>query len=197
MESKNKVAELIKSEILVLQSTASVKQNELEAAYKEAIYLANKIKKEAQREVDNDLKTIENLTAALAALGIKLEKPKTISKQHPLLVVPAEYHSGLTINEKIAFILEESGKELSKEEIAEVMAIYDDTDGAKIARQIGGVLSSLKSKGLLSASKDGRKDLFTLVKPEAGEPAESLQTEAGEQAENETDEDSKESSWQH
>ena len=164
MESTNKVSELIKSEILTLQSAASVKQSELENTYKEAVAQANKIKKESQKEVDNDLKTIDNLTAALAALGIKLDKPKTAGKQHPLLIVPVDYHSNLTINEKIAFILEEAGKELSKEEIAEVMAIYDDTDAEKVAKQIGGVLSSLKSKGLLSASKDGRKDLFTLVK---------------------------------
>jgi hypothetical protein len=164
MESTNKVAELIKGEILTLQSTVAVKQSELETVYKEAIQQANKIKKESQRDVDNDLRTIDNLTAALAALGIKLEKAKPVGKQHPLLVVPVEYHSALTVNEKIAFILDESGKELSKEEIAEVMAIYDDTDAVKIAKQIGGVLSSLKSKGLLNATKDGRKDLFTLVK---------------------------------
>jgi hypothetical protein len=164
MESTNKVAELIKSEILTLQSAASEKQLELEADYKEAVAQANRIKKEAQKEVDNDLKTIENLTAALAALGVKLEKSKSAGKQHTLLVVPVEYHSGLTINEKIAYILDEAGKEFSKEEIAEVMAIYDDTDAEKVARQIGGVLSALKSKGLLTASKDGRKDLFTLVK---------------------------------
>jgi uncharacterized protein with gpF-like domain len=164
MESTNKVAELIKSEILTLQSTASDKQMELENNYREAVAQANKIRKEAQKDVDNDLRTIENLTAALAALGIKLEKTKAVVKPHSLLVVPAEYHSGLTINEKIAYILEEAGKEFSKEEIAEVMAIYDDTDAEKVARQIGGVLSSLKSKGLLAATKNGRKDLFTLVK---------------------------------
>jgi len=166
MESTNKVSELIKSEILALQSAANVKQNELESAYKEAMSEANKIRKESQKEVDNDLKTIENLTAALAALGVKPEKSKVVGKQHPLLIVPADYHSGLTINEKIAYILEEAGKELSKEEIAEVMAVYDDTDPERVAKQIGGVLSSLKSKGLLSANKDGRKDLFTLVKQE-------------------------------
>jgi hypothetical protein len=164
MESTNKVSELIKSEILTLQSAVAVKQSELENTYKEAVAQANKVKKESQKDVDNDIKTIDNLTAALAALGVKLEKPKAVVKQHPLLVVPVEYHSNLTINEKIAFILDEAGKELSKDEIAEVMAIYDDTDAEKVAKQIGGVLSSLKSKGLLSARKDGRKDLFTLVK---------------------------------
>lgn len=164
MESTNKVAELIKAEILTLQSTVSIKQTELENVYKEAVQQANKVKRESQKDVDNDLRTIDNLTAALAALGIKLEKPKAMGKQHPLLVVPSEYHSSLTVNEKISFILEEAGKEMSKEDIAEVMAIYDDTDAAKIAKQIGGVLSSLKSKGLLTANKDGRKDLFTLVK---------------------------------
>lgn len=164
MESTNKVAELIKEEILTLQSTVTLKQGELEQAYKEAVQQANKVKREAQKDVDNDLKTIENLTAALAALGIKLDKPKATAKQHPLLVVPVEYHGNLTMNEKISFILNEAEKQLSKEEIAEVMAVYDDSDGAKVAKQIGGVLSSLKSKGLLTASKDGRKDLFTLVK---------------------------------
>jgi hypothetical protein len=164
MESTNKISELIKSEILTLQSAVAVKQSELENTYKEAVAQANKVKKESQKDVDNDIKTIDNLTAALAALGVKLEKPKAVVKQHPLLVVPVEYHSNLTINEKIAFILDEAGKELSKDEIAEVMAIYDDTDAEKVAKQIGGVLSSLKSKGLLSARKDGRKDLFTLVK---------------------------------
>ncbi|MET1057683.1 MAG: hypothetical protein ABWY16_20375 [Pedobacter sp.] len=164
MESTNKVAELIKSEILTLQSAAAVKQSELETAYKEAVQHANKIKKESQKDVDSDLKTIENLTAALAALGVKLEKPKAVLKEHPLLVVPEEYHSNLTLNEKIAFILDEAGKELSKDEIAEVLAVYDDNDVTKVVKQIGAVLSSLKSKGLLTANKDGRKDLFTLVK---------------------------------
>jgi len=164
MESTNKVAELIKSEILTLQSAAAVKQSELETAYKEAVQHANKIKKESQKDVDSDLKTIENLTAALAALGVKLEKTKAVLKEHPLLVVPEEYHSNLTLNEKIAFILDEAGKELSKDEIAEVLAVYDDNDVTKVVKQIGAVLSSLKSKGLLTANKDGRKDLFTLVK---------------------------------
>lgn len=164
MESTNKVSELIKSEIITLQSAAAVKQSELESAYKEALQQANKIKKEAQKNVDNDLKSIENLTAALAALGIKLERPKAILKEQPLLVVSEEYHSQLTLNEKIAFILDEAGKELSKDEIAEVMAVYDDSDATKVVKQIGAVLSSLKSKGLLTANKDGRKDLFTLVK---------------------------------
>jgi len=164
MEPTNKVAEIIKDEILALQSSVAVKQNEMEAAYKEAIQQANKIKKESQKEVDNDLKTIESLTAALVALGIKLEKPKAASKQHPLLVVPTEYHSNLTLNEKIAFVLNEAEKEYSREEIAEVIAVYDDNDPAKVSTQIGGVLSSLKSKGLLIANKDGRKDFFILVK---------------------------------
>ncbi|SEA52079.1 hypothetical protein [Pedobacter hartonius] len=164
MEPTNKIAEIIKSEILALQSSVAVKQNEMESAYKEAIQQANKVRKESQKDVDNDLKTMESLSAALVALGVKTEKPKSTAKQHPLLVVPAEYHANLTLNEKISFVLNEAEKEYSKEDIAEVIAVYDDTDATKVATQIGGVLSSLKSKGLLIANKDGRKDLFTLVK---------------------------------
>ena len=78
------------------------------------------------------------------------------------------FHLLLTLNDipRVLLIVDVVWLQLSKEEIAEVMAIYDDKDAANIAKQIGGVLSSLKSKGLLIASKDGRKDLFTLVKEE-------------------------------
>lgn len=165
MNSINQSIELIKAEITALENDIVIKQSEIESAYNNAIKEASRIKKEAEKQVAIELKNIDNLTNALTALGGKIEKvkPAKISKDLPLLVVPNTYNEATTIKEKIAFTLDFL-KNGYKEDIAKLMAEWEQSDFDLAIKQISGVLSSLKSNGLITAIKDGRRDLYTLVK---------------------------------
>ncbi len=166
MNSINQSIELIKAEIIALENNITVKQSEIETAYNNAIKEANRMKKEAEKEVTAELKNIEHLTVALTALGGKIEKSKPAKKsvQHPLLIVADNYESKMTVAEKIAFVLNEIGDEKTKEDIALSIAVKDETDLDKTIKTISGILSNLKGKGLLTTIKDGRKDLYSLVR---------------------------------
>jgi len=161
MESKKRVAQLIKTELETLQNIVATRKNEIETAYRASINLAEKIKKDAEKEYEAELETIELFKNQLKSFGVApVVKP---IKRHPRLVVAESYNSSLTVSEKIAYALAEIGDGKSKEDIAIVIADYDKADVDKVVKQIGGVLSSLKSKGLVTTRKNGRKDLYSLV----------------------------------
>lgn len=164
MNSINQSIELIRAEIIALENDITLKQSEIETAYNNAIKEAARIKKEAEKEVTTELKNIENLTAALTALGGKIEKAKPAKpgKQLPLLTVTETYSEAITIKEKIAYTLYHLTNGY-KEDIAKQMAEWDKLDFDLVIKQISGVLSSLKSNGQITAIKDGRRDLYTLV----------------------------------
>lgn len=91
-----------------------------------------------------------------------LEKVTIPAPAKPL-EVPEKYTDDLAINAKIAFALHEIGSGFN-EDIANAMAQYEPkSDAKKISKQISGVLSTLKSKGQVTAEKVGRKDKFSLV----------------------------------
>lgn len=80
------------------------------------------------------------------------------------LEIPASYSDKMTINSKIAFALNEIGEGYN-EDIANAMAQYEpQSDAKKLSKQISGILSTLKNKGFLTATRDGRKDKYALAK---------------------------------
>jgi hypothetical protein len=77
---------------------------------------------------------------------------------------PLEYNSNLTIVNKIVYSLNKIGEGYN-EDIANVIASHEDNaDVKKISQLISGVLSTLKTNGLVIARKDGRKHKFSLAK---------------------------------
>lgn len=94
---------------------------------------------------------------------IKYEKNLKAGKPAKALVAPEAYNDKLTLNEKIAFALKEIGTGFN-EDIAKAMAQYQpQSDEKKIGKQISGVLSVLKTKGMLKTTKEGRKDKYSLA----------------------------------
>jgi hypothetical protein len=94
---------------------------------------------------------------------VKKEKAPKAPKSAKKLQSPPEYNDSLSISEKIAFALKEIGSGFN-DDIAAAMAQYEpQSDAKKISKQISGVLSTLKTKGMLSVSREGRKDKYTLV----------------------------------
>ena len=80
------------------------------------------------------------------------------------LEVPAEYTADLGLSAKIAFALNEIGEGFGQD-IANTMAQYEpQSDAEKLFKQIASVLSNLKAKGVLTTSKEGRRDKYSLAK---------------------------------
>ncbi len=91
-------------------------------------------------------------------------KPAKASKAPKALEVPKEYTPDLGLSGKIAFALNEIGEGFGQD-IANAMAQYEpQSDGDKLFKQIASVLSNLKSRGLLTAVKEGRRDKYSLGK---------------------------------
>lgn len=93
-------------------------------------------------------------------------KPETAapSPAKKSLEIPAEYSDKMTINAKIAFALNEIGEGYN-EDIANAMAQYEpQSDAKRLGKQISGILSTLKNKGFLTATREGRKDKYALIK---------------------------------
>jgi hypothetical protein len=85
---------------------------------------------------------------------------RTLKKLEP----PLEYNSNLTIVNKIAYALNKIGEGYN-EDIANIIAQGEpSSDVKKISQLISGVLSTLKTNGLVTARKEGRKHKFSLVK---------------------------------
>ncbi len=113
--------------------------------------------------VDEALTADEQTTAPQKKKAAPAKKAKSAQEFKPL-EVPEKYSDNLTINARIAFALNEIGSGFN-DEIAAAMAQYEPkSDAPKISKQISGVLSTLKSKGLLTAEKVGRKDKFSLAR---------------------------------
>jgi septal ring-binding cell division protein DamX len=161
MESINKVIEVINSQLTELESGISGKKSDIEKAHKEAISIADRTKKEALKEFQKEEEQIKTLKNTLKTLGVSL-KPKAEKSVKPLQLSDT-YSSSLTVNQKIAFALSLEPNQ-TKDDIAAFIAKEDGTDAAKVTKQISGILSSLKTKGLLESVKDGRKDKYSLVK---------------------------------
>ncbi len=113
---------------------------------------------------------VEAVSEAIAPMPAKSKKGKDKTDKTPKsgkqakgLTVPDAYNDKLTLNEKIAFALKEIGSGFN-EDIASAMAQYQpQSDEKKIGKQISGVLSVLKTKGMLKTTKEGRKDKYALA----------------------------------
>ena len=114
--------------------------------------------------VDEALEPIEAQTAATGKKRKTAVGKKTnAATPAKALEIPEKYADNLTVNSKIAFALNEIGSGFN-EDIANAMAQYEPkSDAKKISKQISGILSTLKSKGQVSAVKEGRKDRFSLA----------------------------------
>lgn len=81
----------------------------------------------------------------------------------PALQIPEKYNDKLTTEEKIAYALNEINGGFA-EDIAGNMALYEPkSDADKLKRQISGVLTEMKNKGLLQAERIGRKEKYSLT----------------------------------
>lgn len=121
----------------------------------------------AQKNKGSEKKSPVNATAPKAAPKQKdAAKPAASApvQAKKTLEIPSSYSDKMTINSKIAFALNEIGEGYN-EDIANAMAQYEpQSDAKKLSKQISGILSTLKNKGFLTATRDGRKDKYTLVK---------------------------------
>jgi hypothetical protein len=122
--------------------------------------------KSAKQTKDNLLSVIEDAEEAPAKAPKKKAdaKPAKAGKAPKALEVPKEYTPDLGLSGKIAFALNEIGEGFGQD-IANAMAQYEpQSDGDKLFKQIASVLSNLKSKGVLTAVKEGRRDKYSLAK---------------------------------
>lgn len=166
MKTVEQYKEELKTSIDAIEDAIAEKLARVQSAYEEALAIATKNKKEAEKEIEIEHKEMAALTDAYIALGGKIDNKKSVKKQtqHPFLIVAEQYHSKLTIAEKIAFVLNEIGDDKTKEEIAEVIAEKDGVELDKTVKAISGILSTLKGKGLLSTIPFGKKHKYTLLR---------------------------------
>ena len=166
MKTVEQYKEELKASIDAIESSITTTLALIQSDYDEALAAALRNKKAAEKELEVEHKEITALTDAYIALGGKIDNKKTSRKveQHPLLIIADEYHSKLTVAEKIAYILNEIGDDKTKEELAEVIAEKDGTDVNKTTKAISGILSTLKSKGLVSTTPFGKKHKYTLIR---------------------------------
>jgi len=170
MEHIKKVVELVKEQLLELKSGMGDRKSEIDKEYrnalqvaeankKAAVTIAEKTRREALKEFDGEEQQIRTLQTMLKSLGASPKPEKLIQ-----LILPTNaYSTDLSVVQKIAFVLDQIGSGY-KEDIAKVIAKEDGTDVADVTKKISGVLSSMKSKGQLTAVKDGRRDKYSLVK---------------------------------
>lgn len=97
--------------------------------------------------------------AVADAKPVKSTKPRKASK----LEIPRDYKKDLTINSKIAYALSLSGSGTGESIAIKIVELQPELEVKKVTQQISGVLSTLKSKGLLTAVKEGRKDRYSLA----------------------------------
>lgn len=163
MMAIEKITDLIKTELAELESSVAGRKAAIEKAYKEALATAEQNKKEALKEFEKEIQTIDRLKMTLKSLIAEPINPKnSISKSKPL-VVPTKWDSKLTSNAKIAFALHELGSGFN-EDIAGVIAKYDNVDIDKASKNLSGILSTLKGKRLINVvEKVGRKDKYSLI----------------------------------
>jgi len=112
--------------------------------------------------IDDDV----NSNFANRDVKYKIIKPRKTKEKAGFkpLDPPLEYNSNLTIVNKIAYSLNKIGEGYN-EDIANIIAANEENaDVKKISQLISGVLSTLKTNGLINARKDGRKHKFSLVK---------------------------------
>lgn len=122
--------------------------------------------KAAKQTKDNLLSVIEEAEETPAKTPKKKAdaKPAKAAKTPKALEVPKEYTPDLGLSGKIAFALNEIGAGFGQD-VANAMAQYEpQSDGDKLFKQIASVLSNMKSRGLLTAVKEGRRDKYSLAK---------------------------------
>lgn len=161
MESINKVIQAIKQELESLENGIGSRKDEINKAYNDAVAVAMASRKEALKESAQEEKQIETLKATLKSLGGSTPKPAKVKNAKPLKV-PTEYYPSLPVTQKIAYILL-SGSNKDKEEIAKYIARQENLDASTVAKKLSGILSQMKAKGHITATKQGRKDIYSLA----------------------------------
>jgi len=175
METVKIIIETLEKEILRLNSTIANRKAEIEKAYKEIVDKAEAEKAEAMKEFQSTENEINRLKATLSAA--KGEKPKesTTAKakkgkeedkdrvKKPL-DIPKEYSKDLSYKPKIAYVLANADKPLSRDGIANAIAKLEN---AKDSRLIGvnvnmNISSLVKDYKGIETEKEGRRILYRL-----------------------------------
>lgn len=94
------------------------------------------------------------------AIGIQ----DTKIKKRKAVEIPEAFSSGLKLNSKVIFALNIIKSGFVEDIANKIAELQPELDAIKVKTQISGVLSSLKTKGVLEAKKIGRKDRFTINK---------------------------------
>ncbi|MDN5286006.1 MAG: hypothetical protein JWR38_2280 [Mucilaginibacter sp.] len=132
----------------------------------------------------SEAKRIENILLAFTSGGdlqedqptgrerIKLKQPgrrETGSKGLPAqkkprkpVEIPKVFSSGLKLNGKVIYALNQIQSGFAEDIANKISELQPELEPGKVKVQISGILSGLKSKGILEAQKVGRKDLFTI-----------------------------------
>jgi hypothetical protein len=95
----------------------------------------------------------------------KSEKKVKVAKPAKSIQIPAEYKSDLSWNSKIIYAINELGDGVFNEDIAaKITELEPGLEIPKVAKQISGLLSVLKTKGALKAERTGKKDRYSLTR---------------------------------
>lgn len=103
------------------------------------------------------LKSRGNDFRAIGIQDTKIKKRKAVE-------IPEAFSSGLKLNSKVIFALNIIKSGFVEDIANKIAELQPELDAIKVKTQISGVLSSLKTKGVLEAKKIGRKDRFTINK---------------------------------
>ncbi|WP_299290573.1 hypothetical protein [uncultured Mucilaginibacter sp.] len=160
--TEKEIVAYLKDKIKTIQSEAKKYEDLLNA------FSSASPSKSAKQSKDNILDAVmeqaEDKETAAKPAKKKEAKPAKTPKAPKALEVPKEYTQDLSLGGKIAFALNEIGEGFGQD-IANAMAQYEpQSDGDKLFKQIASVLSNLKSRGLLTATKEGRRDKYSLPK---------------------------------
>lgn len=166
MSSIKTVIETIQTTIDSLEATIADRKNQIEKSYRDAIKQAENEKKLAlkeftktQNEIDTLRETLGNLSGSKKGANIS----RTVRPAKPL-DIPKEYDSGLKTKAKVAYVLANANKGLTREEVANEIAKLDEIDKedvSKIKANVAGVIGSLKKAQLLDYTTNGRIEVYS------------------------------------
>ncbi|WP_295715598.1 hypothetical protein [Mucilaginibacter sp.] len=91
------------------------------------------------------------------------KQPGVAEKPHKELVVPSKFSPDLTSVAKITYVLNEIGDGFKEDIANKIAALEPGIDPIKLGRDISGILSTLKNKGLVATIKIGRKHRYSLL----------------------------------
>lgn len=162
MESVNKIAEIIKTELAELETRVSGRKAEIENAYKAALQVAEQTKKEALKEFEADEKSIEALKNSLQTLTGESFKRKETKPAHKNIEVPKSYSEAKSFSSKVVFALNEIKRGTVDDVKIKILELEPDVNEKSLA-DLNQRLSGLYKAGQIGIDgKVGRKYLYII-----------------------------------